>query len=104
MGQGNYMATADTSLNRIALRAEFIRILQSVLREDISDVTLNDDLPIRQQISMDSMDFLDFAIEVRKNLRIELPDEAIAELSSIRDWLDFAWSELQSRTRDDSLN
>lgn len=98
MGQGDYMVTSDTCLDRVALRAEFIRILQSVVRDDISHVTLNDDLPIRQQISMDSMDFLDFAIEVRKNLRIELPDAAIAELSTIQDWLDFAWNELKSGT------
>ena len=41
--------------------------------EDLSD--LNDDVPFREQMELDSMDFLDIVMELRKQYRIQIPEE-----------------------------
>lgn len=41
--------------------------------EDLSD--LRDDVPFREQMELDSMDFLDIVMELRKLYRIQIPEE-----------------------------
>ena len=41
--------------------------------EDLSD--LNDEEPFRDQMELDSMDFLDIVMELRKMYRIQIPEE-----------------------------
>jgi acyl carrier protein len=49
--------------------------------EDLGD--LKDDVPFREQLEMDSMDFLDIVMELRKRYRIQIPEEDYAELASM---------------------
>ena len=89
------MAVKNLYSDKASLRAEFIRILQCVVRDDISEAELDDNVPMAAQFSIDSMDILDFAIEVRKSFGIDLPEIAIADLRTLRDWYEFTWNELQ---------
>ncbi len=41
--------------------------------EDLSD--LNDSEPLRDQMELDSMDFLDIVMELRKMYRIQIPED-----------------------------
>jgi len=41
--------------------------------EDLSD--LNDSEPLRDQMELDSMDFLDIVMELRKLYRIQIPED-----------------------------
>ena len=41
--------------------------------EDLSD--LNDAVAFREQMELDSMDFLDIVIELRKAYRVQIPEE-----------------------------
>lgn len=41
--------------------------------EDLSD--LDDSVPFRDQMELDSMDFLDIVMELRKQYRIQIPEE-----------------------------
>ncbi len=75
--------------DRLVLRAELLRILRGVLRDDVATDDLDDDIPISDQVTMDSMDFLDFVIEIRKHLRVDIPEEDYAELVSIHGLLDY---------------
>ena len=75
--------------DRVALRTELLRILRGVLRDDVSTDVLEEDVPISEQVTMDSMDFLDFVIEIRKHLRVDIPEEDYATLNTIREFLDF---------------
>ena len=49
--------------------------------EDLS--TLQDDVPFREQIELDSMDFLDIVMELRKQYRIQIPEEDYAHLNTM---------------------
>jgi acyl carrier protein len=49
--------------------------------EDLSN--LKDDVSFRDQLEMDSMDFLDIVMELRKRYRIQIPEEEYQELASM---------------------
>ncbi len=49
--------------------------------EDLSN--LKDDVAFRDQLEMDSMDFLDIVMELRKRYRIQIPEEEYTELASM---------------------
>jgi acyl carrier protein len=49
--------------------------------EDLS--TLSDDTPFREQLELDSMDFLDIVMELRKRYRIQIPEDDYIELASM---------------------
>ena len=49
--------------------------------EDLSNV--KEDVPFRDQLELDSMDFLDIVMELRKRYRIQIPEEEYAELASM---------------------
>ena len=49
--------------------------------EDLSN--LKDDIPFREQLELDSMDFLDIVMELRKRYRIQIPEEEYTELASM---------------------
>ena len=48
---------------------------------DLSD--LKDDVRLRDQLDLDSMDFLDIVMELRKRYRIEVPKEDYQQLASL---------------------
>ncbi len=48
---------------------------------DLSDV--KGDVPLRDQLDLDSMDFLDIVMELRKRYKIEVPKEDYPELASL---------------------
>ncbi len=69
------MAPAD-------IREEVIEILQDIAPdEDLDD--LKDEVAFRDQLELDSMDFLDIVMELRKRHRIQIPEEDYGELASM---------------------
>ncbi|MBC2604717.1 acyl carrier protein [Pelagicoccus albus] len=49
--------------------------------EDLSDV--KGDVALREQLDLDSMDFLDIVMELRKQHSIEVPEADYVELASL---------------------
>jgi acyl carrier protein len=49
--------------------------------EDLTN--LKDDVSFRDQLEMDSMDFLDIVMELRKRYRIQIPEEDYPALASM---------------------
>ena len=49
--------------------------------EDLS--SLKEDVPFREQLELDSMDFLDIVMELRKRYRIQIPETEYTELASM---------------------
>lgn len=48
---------------------------------DIDD--LDADKPLRDQLDLDSMDFLDIVMELRKRYQLQIPEEEYPELASL---------------------
>lgn len=64
------------------IRSEILDILEDIAPdEDLSD--LKDDVPFRDQLDLDSMDFLDIVMELRKRHRIQIPEEDYNHLASM---------------------
>lgn len=61
------------------IRQVIIEILERIAPdEDLSD--LDDSVPFREQMELDSMDFLDIVMELRKLYRIQIPEEDYGNL------------------------
>ena len=64
------------------IREEILDILENIAPdEDLSEI--KDDVSFRDQLELDSMDFLDIVMELRKRYRIQIPEEDYAELASM---------------------
>ena len=64
------------------IRAEILDILENIAPdEDLSQ--LDDAKPFREQLELDSMDFLDIVMELRKRHRIQIPEEDYKNLASM---------------------
>ena len=64
------------------IRKAVLEILADIAPdEDLS--ALKEDVPFREQLEMDSMDFLDIVMELRKRYRIQIPEEDYGQLASM---------------------
>ncbi|MBW3600786.1 MAG: acyl carrier protein, partial [Planctomycetes bacterium] len=55
--------------------------------EDLSG--LEEGAPFRDQLEMDSMDFLDIVMELRKRYRIQIPEEDYPQLASMESTVNY---------------
>jgi acyl carrier protein len=66
----------------VEIRSEVLDILSDIAPdEDLSN--LDDAKPFREQLELDSMDFLDIVMELRKRHRIQIPEEDYGALASM---------------------
>ncbi len=64
------------------IREEIIDILSEIAPdEDLSD--LKDEVSFREQLELDSMDFLDIVMELRKRHRVQIPEDEYQQLASM---------------------
>ncbi|MFO0902686.1 MAG: acyl carrier protein [Pirellulales bacterium] len=64
------------------IREEILDILSDITPDD--DLSgLVDDKPFREQLELDSMDFLDIVMELRKRHRVQIPEEDYGNLASM---------------------
>ena len=69
-------------MTRDEVRQVIISILKDIAPdEDLSSI--KDDALLRDQIDLDSMDFLDIVMELRKRFNIEVPESDYQELASM---------------------
>lgn len=55
--------------------------------EDLSD--LKPDVSFREQLDMDSMDFLDIVMELRKRYRVQIPEQDYPALASMNSTVEY---------------
>jgi acyl carrier protein len=55
--------------------------------EDVSDV--KPDVRLREQLDLDSMDFLDIVMELRKRYGVEVPEEDYPKLASLNSCVEY---------------
>lgn len=64
------------------IREEIIDILEDIAPDESLD-DLNDEVAFREQLELDSMDFLDIVMELRKRHRVQIPEEDYGHLASM---------------------
>ena len=61
------------------IRQVILDILERIAPDE--DLTnLDDEIPFREQMELDSMDFLDIVMELRKRYRVQIPEEDYPQL------------------------
>jgi acyl carrier protein len=69
-------------MNRDEIKLEVLDILSDIAPdEDLSQ--LKDEVSFREQMELDSMDFLDIVMELRKRHRIQIPEDDYVNLASM---------------------
>ena len=64
------------------IKATILEIIAQIIPdEDLSN--LKGDIPIREQVELDSMDFLDIIMELRKRYGIEVPESDYMQLATL---------------------
>ena len=62
--------------------------------EDLSNV--KPDVRLRDQLQLDSMDFLDIVMELRKRYKLQIPEDEYPELATLNSCVDY----LEPKLRD----
>lgn len=69
-------------MTRDDIRQVILDILERIAPdEDLSDI--QDSVPFREQLELDSMDFLDIVMELRKRYRVQIPEEDYEHLATM---------------------
>ncbi len=72
-----------------------IEIIQDI-DEDADLSSLNPKEALRDQLDLDSMDFLDIVMELRKRYKIQIPEADYPELASLDSCVNYLGPRLQS--------
>jgi acyl carrier protein len=77
--------------------------IKDVILEIIADIdeeadfaSLDADAPLRDQLDLDSMDFLDIVMELRKRYKLQIPEEEYPQLATLTSCVNYLEPKLQS--------
>jgi len=71
---------------------DIVQAVKDIIRtiapdEEVGDLNLTD--PLRDQIELDSMDFLDIVMELRKRYGVQVPEDDYKELATLQGCADY---------------
>ena len=70
------------------IRQAIVEIIQDILPdEDLGDI--DPGKPLRDQVDLDSMDFLDIVMELRKRYSVEVPEQDYGQLVTMNSTVDY---------------
>nr|WP_321466477.1 acyl carrier protein [uncultured Desulfobulbus sp.] len=76
--------------------------IKDVILEIIADIDEEADFdnldaaaPLRDQLELDSMDFLDIVMELRKRYKLQIPEEEYPQLATLNSCVDYLEPKLQ---------
>lgn len=85
-----------TIMDKKNIRKVVIDIIAEIAPdEDLSN--LKDDVRLRDQLELDSMDFLDIVMELRKQYGIEIPENDYGHLESLQSCVDYLTPKFQDK-------
>ena len=83
------------------IREIIINIISEIAPdEDVSN--LKDDVLLRDQLELDSMDFLDIVMELRKKYNIEVPEADYWHLESLKSCVEYLAPKFANQQKPDS--
>ena len=85
-------------MTRDDIRHVILDILERIAPdEDLSG--LQDDVPFREQLELDSMDFLDIVMELRKRYRVQIPEDDYVHLATMTGTVEYLEPKLHDVAR-----
>lgn len=71
-------------MNQTDIRAQLVALLQTIAPETAAG-ELDAARPLRDQIDLDSMDWLNFLVAVHERLKVDIPESDYAKLGTLDD-------------------
>ena len=81
-------------MNREEIKDVIIEIIEDI-DEDAETDGLKADQPLRDQLDLDSMDFLDIVMELRKRYKLQIPEADYPELATLDSCVNYLEPRLQ---------
>lgn len=75
------------------LQAQVVAILKSIAPE-LEEGTLRADRPLRDQVDLDSMDWLNFLVALHERLKVDIPESDYAKLVTLADLVAYLGAKL----------
>lgn len=82
-------------MNHDEIKAALLEIIGDI-DEEADLASLDGDKPLRDQLELDSMDFLDIVMELRKRYKLQIPEDEYPELVTLNSCIRY----LKPRLRD----
>ncbi len=83
-------------MTRDAISDVIIEIIRDI-DEEADTATLAADQPLRDQLDLDSMDFLDIVMELRKRYKLQIPEEDYPQLATLDSCVNYLEPKLRDR-------
>ena len=77
------------------LQAQVVAILKSIAPE-LEEGTLSADRPLRDQVDLDSMDWLNFLVALHERLKVDIPESDYAKLVTLADLVAYLGARLRA--------
>ena len=81
---------------RKIIRESLLEIIKTVA-PDVDISKIEGDKPLRDQLDIDSMDYLDIIMELRKRYKIEVPKEEYPRLATLQGCVEYLTPKFLSR-------
>lgn len=75
-------------MTRDEIKDVILEIIEDIDEEAEFD-NLDADAPLRDQLDLDSMDFLDIVMELRKRYQLQIPEEEYPELATLTSCINY---------------
>ncbi len=79
-----------------ALRTVVLTLLTTIAPE-LDPATLDGSAPLREQVDLDSMDFLNFLVAIQERLQVEVPESDYGQLRSLDDLIRYLAARVPGR-------
>lgn len=83
-------------MTRDEIKDLILEIIEDI-DEDAEFDDLNPDEPLRDQLDLDSMDFLDIVMELRKRYQLQIPEEDYPQLATLTSCVDYLEPKLKDK-------
>ncbi len=83
-------------MTRNEIKDLILEIIEDI-DEDAEFDGLDSDKPLRDQLDLDSMDFLDIVMELRKRYGLQIPEEEYPELVSLSSCVNYLEPKLKNK-------
>ncbi|MCK5227134.1 MAG: acyl carrier protein [Desulfobulbaceae bacterium] len=82
-------------MTRDEIRNIVLEIIQDI-DEDAEVANIKEDESLRDQLDLDSMDFLDIVMELRKRYKLQIPETDYPQLATLESCVNYLEPNLQS--------
>jgi acyl carrier protein len=80
-------------MDRETLRQVVLETLRTIAPE-VDPASLQDDAPLRDQVDLDSMDWLNFLVRLHGRLQVDIPEADYRQLSTLNRLLSYLTAKL----------